>query len=110
MIKFSEINKSKRIVIKIGSSLLINENGTADQKWLENFAEDILNLKKKEIIIVASGAVSLGKKYIDLSKHESNINFKQVYAACGQVILMNNFIKVFQKKKKKNSLSSFCFF
>ena len=101
MIKFSEISKSKRIVIKIGSSLLINENGKGDQKWLENFAEDILNFKKKEIIIVASGAVSLGKKYLDLSKHESNINFKQAYAACGQVILMNNFIKVFQKKKKK---------
>ena len=105
MIKFSEISKSKRIVIKIGSSLLINDNGKADQKWLDNFAEDILNLKKKEIIIVASGAVSLGKKYLDLSKHESNINFKQAYAACGQVILMNNFIKVFQKKKKSCSSS-----
>ncbi len=69
MIKSSIINKAENIVIKIGSSLLINKD-KFNSIWLSHFIDDVIFLikKKKKIIIVASGAVSLGKKYLNIKK------------------------------------------
>ena len=101
MKKLQLIKNAKKIVIKIGSSLLI-DNGKFNYQWLRSFVEDIDNfLDKTQIIIVASGAVSLGKSYLKLNSHEINLNMKQAFAACGQIFLMNNFIKVFEENKKK---------
>ena len=102
MTNIPSIYKSKRIVIKIGSSLLIKDN-YFNYPWLESFIDDLLILKKKkiEIIVVASGAVSLGKNYLKLGDKKLKINEKQACAACGQVILMENFMKAFDKKKIK---------
>ena len=49
------ITKSKKIIIKIGSSILINNQGKIRKKWLNEFSKDIFELKKKnkEIIIVS---------------------------------------------------------
>ena len=101
MKKLQLIKNAKRIVIKIGSSLLI-DNGKFNYKWLTSFVEDIDSfLNKTQIIIVASGAVSLGKSYLKFNSNEINLNMKQAFAACGQIFLMNNFIKVFEENKKK---------
>ena len=91
--------KSNRLVIKIGSSLLI-KNKKFNLEWLETLIDDLIFLrkKKKEIIIVASGSVSLGKNYLNINKNKVKIQEKQAYAACGQVILMNNFMKILKKK------------
>ncbi len=53
----------KRIVIKIGSSLLV-EDGVLRKKWLEKFAKNIAALVKNDyqIIIVSSGAIALGRQ------------------------------------------------
>ena len=102
MIKYSIIDKSEKIVIKIGSSLLINKN-KFNSRWLSHFIDDVIFLikKKKKIIIVASGSVSLGKEYLNIKQKKISIEMKQACAACGQVILMNNFMKCFEKKSKK---------
>ena len=101
MKKLNLIENAKRIVLKIGSSLLI-DNGKFNHRWLNSLAEDIINIAyEKEIIIVASGAVSLGKNYLNFKGKDININLKQAFASCGQVILMNNFIEVFERKKRK---------
>ncbi|MBD22974.1 MAG: glutamate 5-kinase [Alphaproteobacteria bacterium] len=102
MIKYSILNSADSIVIKIGSSLLINEN-KFNSRWLSHFIDDIIFLikKKKKIVIVASGAVSLGKKYLNINQKTISIEMKQACAACGQVILMKNFMRSFEKKKKK---------
>ncbi len=98
--KQKSIEDSKRIVIKIGSSLLISDN-KFNLKWLESFIDDVIFLRKKkiELIIVASGSVSLGKNYLNIQKKKLRIHEKQACAACGQVILMNNFRKAFEKRK-----------
>ena len=59
------IDKFKKIVIKIGSSILINEKGKPKKKWLEELAKDIQKLikKKKKIVIVSSGAIAMGCEY-----------------------------------------------
>ena len=96
------ITTCKRMVIKIGSSLLIS-NSKFNNEWFESFVEDIIFLRKKkiELIIVVSGAVSLGKNYLKIQNKKLRIFEKQACAACGQVILMNNFKKLFEKKKLK---------
>ena len=102
MIKYSLADKPEKIVIKIGSSLLINQN-KFNSNWLSNFIDYLIFLtkKKKKIVIVASGAVSLGKKYLNIKKKKNSIEMKQACAACGQVILMRNFMNSFEKKKMK---------
>ena len=102
MIKYSLVDKPEKIVIKIGSSLLIKQN-KFNSNWLSNFIDDLIFLtkKKKKIVIVASGAVSLGKKYLNIKKKKNSIEMKQACAACGQVILMRNFMNSFEKKKMK---------
>ncbi len=96
------IENSKRIVVKIGSSLLIVKD-KFNSVWLKSFIEDIIFLRKKniEILIIVSGAVSLGKSYLKIKKEKLRIHEKQACAACGQVILMNNFKKIFEKKNIK---------
>ena len=56
------VKESQRLIIKIGSALLVNsETGEIRFNWLEKMADDIANLRsrEKEVIIVSSGAVAL---------------------------------------------------
>lgn len=94
------LEKSVRLVLKIGSSLLI-KNNKFNKDWLETLIEDLIFLRKQkiEVIIVASGSVALGKNYLNIKKKKVKIQEKQAFAACGQVILMNNFMKILKKKK-----------
>ena len=64
------LSNSKIIVIKIGSSLLVDKNQKIRKKWLLTFAKDILSLKEKnqKIVIVSSGAIALGCKKMDFKK------------------------------------------
>ena len=84
------LKNSKTIVIKIGSSLLINEKKIIRQKWILEFCKDIKELlnNKKNVIIVSSGAIALGCKKLS-----------QAVASIGQIELMNLFIKNFSSKK-----------
>ena len=66
----------KRIVIKIGSALLIDENGNFNKKWLENIASEIALLLNEEIevLIVSSGAVAIGSGIIRRKSSSMKIN------------------------------------
>tara|TARA_Y100000590_G_scaffold388322_1_gene462602 strand:+ start:1673 stop:2779 length:1107 start_codon:yes stop_codon:yes gene_type:complete len=95
------LKESKTIVIKIGSSLLINEKKIIREKWLSEFSKDIkdlLNLKKN-IIIVSSGAIAIGCKKLKLSKKKLKLDKSQAVASIGQIELMNLFKKNFGKEK-----------
>ena len=60
------LKDSKTVVIKIGSSLLINDNKIIREKWLLEFAKDIKELQKlkKNVVIVSSGAIALSLIHI----------------------------------------------
>ena len=94
------LKNSKTIVIKIGSSLLIDDKMVIRQKWLSEFTKDIKNLIKqnKKIIIVSSGAIALGCKKLNLNKKNLKIDKSQAIASIGQIELMNLFKKTFGKK------------
>ena len=71
------ILNAKRIVIKVGSSLLFSNN-KFNSKWLDTFIEDVMFLRKKniDILIVASGSVSLGKIYLNIEKKKASNSWK----------------------------------
>ena len=95
------IKNSKTIVIKIGSSLIVDEKNSIRKKWLDKFSLDIKELRKlnKNIIIVTSGAIALGCKKLNLNKKNLKIDKSQAIASIGQIELMNLFKKTFNKKK-----------
>lgn len=83
------LKNSQRVVIKVGSALLIDEDkGKLQKKWLASLALDINNFIKsgKEVILVSSGSIALGKKQLNLNKNLS-LDEKQAAAATGQITL-----------------------
>ena len=95
------LKKAKTIVIKIGSSIIIDENKKIRKKWLAEFAKDIKDLlkQKKNVILVSSGAIALGCKKLNLSKQNIKLDKSQAVASIGQIELMNLFNKIFSSKK-----------
>jgi len=99
MKKNSLIQKSNRIVIKIGSALLIDKNkGALKNKWLESLALDICDLikLKKEVVVVSSGSIALGKKQLELNSNLT-LDEKQAAAATGQISLAHAWKEVMQE-------------
>ena len=95
------LKNSKTIVIKIGSSLIIDDKKVIRKKWLVEFAKDIKNLlnQKKNVIIVSSGAIALGCKKLELNKKNLKLDKSQAIASIGQIELMNLFKKTFNLMK-----------
>ncbi len=98
------IQQSKRIVIKIGSSLLIDtETGSPKLSWIDSFVDDVVALHKagKEIAIVSSGAIGLGRKYLGIDfktpSKDIPLDLKQAAASVGQIHLAQLFQQVFSK-------------
>lgn len=86
----NEFINAKRIVIKLGTNVLRNDEGYVSLPRVYSFIEDIANLVKsgKEVIIVTSGAVGLGKKRLGLEDTKGTA-LKQACAAIGQGKLMS---------------------
>ena len=95
------LKNSKVIVIKIGSSLLVDNQQNIRRKWLSSFAKDIQKLKSKnkKIIIVSSGAIALGCKKMNYKKTNLKLDKSQAVASIGQIELMNLFSQSFSKFK-----------
>jgi len=93
------LKNSKIIVVKIGSSLLVDDKKKIRKKWLTSFARDIKKLKSKnkKIIIVSSGAIALGCKKMGFNKTNLKLDKSQAVASVGQIELMNLFSENFSK-------------
>lgn len=84
------LDSAKRVVVKIGSSLLVNpENGELRQDWLKSLISDVAALKAagKDVMIVSSGAVALGRRDLSLDRSRLKLDEKQAAAAVGQIRL-----------------------
>ena len=95
------LKNSKIIIIKIGSSLLVDADRKIRKKWLTSFAKDIKKLKSKnkKIVIVSSGAIALGCKKMNYNKTNLRLDKSQAIASIGQIELMNLFSQTFLKFK-----------
>jgi len=79
-----------RIVVKIGSSLLVDdESGQLNRSWLVSLADEIVRMRDRgqQVIIVSSGAIALGRKYLGLGPEQRRLEEHQAAAAAGQVLL-----------------------
>jgi glutamate 5-kinase len=95
MLKIS--SKHKKIVIKVGSAVLSNNNGGIKKKVMLNIADDIAMLSKnKEVVLVSSGSIAMGKKILP-KMYEMSLAESQAIAAIGQVDLMLAWKEVFKK-------------
>ena len=90
--------KAKRIVVKVGSALLVDAAaGALKRDWLASLAADVAALKqeKKEIIIVSSGAIALGRRALKLKSGTLRLEESQAAAATGQVRLAQAYVDAF---------------
>ena len=79
-----------RIIVKIGSSLLVDEGGAVRREWIEGVVADIAarRAQGQEIIIVSSGAIALGARKLGLAKGgRASLEDAQAAAATGQIAL-----------------------
>ncbi len=90
------LNDYRRLVIKVGSSLLIDDRGRLDRSWLHTLADDISYLMENdhEVLIVSSGAIAIGSTVLGINKRRARLEDLQAAAAAGQVQLVHAYQEV----------------
>ena len=83
--------KLRRLVVKIGSSLLVDDRDSVNRHWLHSLADDIAALRARgqQVIIVSSGAVAIGGKILGINRRRARLEGLQAAAAAGQVELVH---------------------
>ena len=81
----------RRLVVKVGSSLLVDDQGRLNREWLEGLCDDIANLNRQdhEILVVSSGAIAIGSSILGINKRRARLEDLQAAAAAGQVQLVH---------------------
>ncbi|MBV9954915.1 MAG: glutamate 5-kinase, partial [Pseudolabrys sp.] len=85
-----KLNSFRRIVVKVGSSLLVDSAaGALKRDWLDSLTADIAALHKdgRDIIVVSSGAIAMGRSVLKLPKGAMKLEESQAAAAVGQIAL-----------------------
>ena len=96
------IKNSQKIVIKLGSSTVIDDKGKFKKEWVSSLIKDIKQYKgKSDLVIVSSGAIALGQNYLKIKKKKIKLEMSQAIAAVGQIHLAGEFQKLFEKNKIK---------
>ena len=86
----SKLAGARRIVVKIGSRLLVHpDEGTLHEAWLEALADDVaaLRARAQEVALVSSGAIALGRRELGLAPGRLRLEVSQAAAAVGQIRL-----------------------
>jgi glutamate 5-kinase len=81
---------ARRVVVKLGSSLLIDsETGELNRTWLESLADELAAMlaNGQQVLLVSSGAIALGRAYLGLTGSHAKLEEHQAAAAAGQVVL-----------------------
>ena len=87
--ELKKLDQYKRIVVKIGSALLVDRKHGLKAEWLESLINDVAALEKKgvEILLVSSGAIALGRTLLKLPSGSLKLEQSQACAAIGQIEL-----------------------
>ncbi|WP_366554520.1 glutamate 5-kinase [Aquibaculum sediminis] len=84
------LGNAQRVVVKIGSALLVEEaSGAIRHDWLASLAQDLADLagQGQELIVVSSGAIAVGRRLLGLERQRLKLEEKQAAAAAGQIRL-----------------------
>ncbi|HYB57700.1 MAG TPA: glutamate 5-kinase, partial [Alphaproteobacteria bacterium] len=100
--KRQRVADAKRLVVKIGSALLVDQKtGELRSAWLASLAEDVARLKARgqEALIVSSGAIALGRRQLGLTgrKRKLTLEEQQAAAAVGQIGLAHAYQESFAR-------------
>ena len=89
----------RRLVVKVGSSLLIDNRGELNRTWMESLAADLAALVEDghQILIVSSGAIAVGCTALGINKARAKLDDLQAAAAVGQIQLMHTYQAVLGK-------------
>ena len=97
------IDNSKKIVLKLGSTTVVDRSGKFKKKWVSSLIRDIKKYGgNRNFVIVSSGAIALGQKYLRIKKKRVKLEMSQALAAIGQIHLAGEFQKLFEKFKIKS--------
>ena len=101
MSKRPDFSKFKRIVVKVGSSLLVDHSKGLKTEWLSALGEDLATLNKKgiDVVVVSSGAIALGRGVLKLARGPLKLEESQAAAAVGQIELSRAWAEVFARHK-----------
>jgi glutamate 5-kinase len=93
----------KRVVIKIGTSVLLDNDNKVSADMIGGLAKQIRRIKDKGIspVIVSSGAIACGMEALSLKKKPKEIAKRQALASIGQILLMKMYMEAFEKEKIK---------
>lgn len=91
------LNDAKRLVIKIGSALLVDQTSGLRSNWLKSLAEDVAAIRARgtDVIIVSSGSIALGRGVLGLPRSELALEQSQAAAAVGQIRLARAYEEAF---------------
>jgi glutamate 5-kinase len=83
----------RRLVVKVGSSLLIDERGQLNRDWLLSLGADIATLVENnhQVLIVSSGAIGIGCSALGINKSRARLDDLQAAAAVGQIQLVHTY-------------------
>lgn len=102
MVRADIKKRCKRIVVKVGSSILTTESGFLSPAKVKTVVDSISMLAreyKKEVILVSSGAIACGMHVLDLKKRPTDLALLQASAAVGQGALMHTYKESFKNKR-----------
>ena len=93
----THLTTSRRVIIKIGSALLVDqETGAVDRRWLAALADDVAQFRARgqEVVIVSSGAIAVGRRHLGLGTGQLRLEESQAAAATGMVRLAHAYQEV----------------
>jgi glutamate 5-kinase len=93
----ASLSSAKRLVVKIGSALLVDRTSSALRSdWLRSLAQDVAHLKKGgcDVILVSSGSIALGRGVLGLPSTDLPLEQSQAAAAVGQIRLARAYEEV----------------
>lgn len=94
--------RARRVVIKVGSALLVDgATGRLNRSWLETLIEDIVRLRRagKQVVLVSSGAIALGRRHLGLPKGPLRLEESQAAAAVGQIRLAHAYKELLEDRE-----------
>jgi len=97
----SPLAAARRVVVKVGSALLVDqETGRLNRSWLESLIEDLVRLRRRgqQLILVSSGAIALGRRQLGLPRGILKLEESQAAAAVGQIRLAHAYKELLEEK------------
>jgi len=96
----ADVLAHRRLVVKVGSALLVDGAGRLNRDWLTSLLDDVAELAKsgKQLLIVSSGAVALGCVALGLNRRQARLDEQQAAAAVGQIRLAHAYQQLLQER------------